>query len=318
METIESKDLRGTFPALITPLYEIGKPEAFLTNEVVLHGLIYHVLSGGSEGVVLAGCTGHAASLTINEQVNLIASGKDAVEEYNSEHGTNKLVIGGDGSNSTREAIGFAREVEKKAGVNTHLMISPYVNKPSQRGIISHYNEVAKNIEGRIILYSVPGRTGGTGIESETAVELAYNPKIIGIKEASGDPGRIKKTISETKKRGLEFVVVSGDDALNIDMIYWGATGSISVAANVDPIRTSSSVRKALGGSYEVARKLDRELKPLYEALFLKDDGNPVMAHYALREMGFQVGVPRLPLVDASPENKEKMNKVLVGLDLLK
>lgn len=309
---MKSDRLRGTIPALVTPIKDDGNRVMGPINEKEMERLVYYTLDGGCEGVLGAGCTGHAASLTIDEQVNLIKLVREITDDYNAKNGTSKLVLGGDGSNSTHESIDFAQRVEKEAGVLYHLMISPYTNKPSQRGIGAHFEEVAKNIDGDIIVYSVPGRTGGAGILSETAEQLAYDPRIIGIKEASGDPERIKDTIART--RDLDFVVLSGDDGLNIDIIEWGGKGSISVAGNIAPGKTSDSVRYALGGDFESARNVDGQLRGLYKALFLADDGNPVMVHYGLRRAGYNVGVPRLPLVDANEENKREMDKVLIDL----
>ena len=312
---LRSRVLKGTFPAVPTPMMEDGNRSRHAINEIAFQNLIYHLLDNGCEGVVLAGCTGHAVSFRPAEQIGIIKVGSSIVSEYNRLRGTSKLTIGGDGGPGTDETIGFAQKVED-AGVYYHLMISPSTNKPPQRGIEEHYREIANKVNGSIIMYSVPGRTGGDGILPETAARLAEHPRILGIKEASGKMERVTDTIRNT--RGLDFVVLSGDDALNIDIIEAGGTGTISVAANVEPRKTSDSVRYALAGNWEDARRINGELKELYGALFASPSGNPVMAHYALRKLGFDVGVPRLPLVDATPENMRQMDDALGGLGWLK
>lgn len=311
---MKSDIFRGTFPALVTPM---GEDKSSLRhhpiNEGVMEQLVYYVLDGGCEGVVVAGCTGQGTALEDDERVDLTKGVREVVERYNAEKGTSKLVIAGDGLSTPYKTAKLAQRVENEAQVYNHLMISPSTSKPPQRGLVEHYKGIADNIEGNIIMYSVPGRTGGVGILTDTAVKLAYHPRIVGIKEASDMPERIEATIKRTKD--LDFVVLSGTDKLNIHIITeLGGDGAISVAANVDPRKTSDSVRYALRGDFQEARKIDNQLQSLYTALFLKDDGNPIMAHYALRRIGYNVGVPRLPLVDALDANKKEMNKALTGL----
>ena len=309
---------RGTFPALITPMQEDGNRINHAINYGAMGDLVHFVLDNGCEGVVVAGCTAHSAGFRdAQEQLESIKFVKNAVDSYNKEKNTRKIVIAGDGMPSTYNTLELAKRVEGEAGVFNHLMISPSTNKPSQDGLLKHYSAVADGINGngRIIMYSVPGRTGGQGILTETAVSLAYHPNIAGIKEASGDEKRIRDTIEGT--RGLDFAVLSGDDSLNMQIIGYGGSGTISVAANVDPQRTSASVRLALNGMEDNARRINAELESLYKALFLSPSGSPSMAHYALRQSGFSVGVPRLPLTDAAPENAREMDRVLSNLGLV-
>jgi 4-hydroxy-tetrahydrodipicolinate synthase len=216
--------------------------------------------------------------------------------------------------------VELAKRMEGDAGVSTHLSISPYYNKPSDEGIRRHFMAIADNIEGGLIIYSVPGRTAGKGILSSVANDLADHPHIIGIKEASGNLERIKETIESTT--GKEFFVISGDDGLTLDIIKAGGTGVISVASNVAPKHMSDMVRYARQGEYDDAGKLNSKLEQLYSALFPKSERwnpspNPVMCHYALREMGFDVGIPRLPLTDGEFDETDAMDNALINLGLI-
>lgn len=297
--------LKGCFPALVTPM-KSGNPLNYPLNFDAMKKLVEHAIEGGVDGVVPAGCTGHAASLSWDEQKGLV--------NYTLEIAKSKVkVIPGDGSNCTREAIRAAKEMED-LGVDTHLMISPYQNKPTQEGLYQHYASIAKAVKGNIIVYNVPGRTG-RNIEPETTIRLAKDfSNIAAIKEASGNIEQIKKIIDGTKDiKG--FDVLSGDDGLTLDIIKAGGTGCISVAANVDPKRTAAMIHAALEKDYAKADKLNKELQVLFKILFIET--NPSPAHYALRKLGIDVGVPRLPLVDVTEESAAKIDEVLQGLKLI-
>ncbi len=301
-----AKAFSGCYPALVTPIKDNGDALNNPVDQEAMNQLIDYVINGGVTGVLVAGCTGHACSLTWNEQISLM---KNSLEHVNGR----VPVLAGDGSNCTREAISAAKEIED-LGITTHLQISPYQNKPMQEGIFQHYSAIASKIDGKIILYNVPGRTG-KNIEAETTVRLAEeHSNIIAVKEASGNMEQIKKIIDATTN--MDFSVISGDDGINIDLIRAGGTGSISVAANVDPKRTSESVGLALSKNFEGAEKIDQTLRPLYDALFLETNPSPV--HYALRKMGIPVGVPRLPLIDVTDATKIKMDAVLKDLQLFR
>lgn len=297
--------LKGTYPALPTPMKEDGNRLNHEINFDELRKLIDYVVKGGVTGIVPSGCTGHACSLTVPEQIKLIRTARDLAPE--------KIpVIAGDGSNSTREAIDLAKKIED-IGIMVHLQISPYQNKPTQEGLYQHYAEIAKAIEGEIIIYNVPGRTG-KNIEAETTIRLAKEfSSIIAVKEASGNLEQIKKIINATKD--LDFDVLSGDDALTYEIIKAGGRGCISVAANIAPKETSGMIAAALEGDFAKAEKLNKELKPLFDVLFIETNPSPL--HYALKKKGINVGVPRLPLVDIMPESKKKVDAVLKQLKII-
>jgi len=301
-----AKKILGCFPALVTPMKEDGNRLNHAVDFGAFGQLIKHVIKGGCTGIVPSGCTGHAASLTQEEQVRLIAAAMECVPQK-------VPVIAGDGSNCTREAIELAKKIEN-VGVKLHLQISPYQNKPTQEGLFQHYAEIAKAIGGEIIVYNVPGRTG-RNVEPETVARLAKEfSGIIGIKEASGNIEQIKKVIALT--RDFDFDVVSGDDALALEIIKAGGTGCISVAANIEPKLTSQMISLALKGKFAEAEKIDGKLRGLYRVLFIET--NPSPAHYALRRIGIPVGVPRLPLVDVTQNSARQIDAVLQQLGLVK
>ncbi len=306
--------LKGCYTAIVTPFGTEGKRWDHPINHLTLDRLLYHGIANGVDGFVVAGCTGSDAVLTTDEQVGLVRYVKRAV-------GDRAAVIAGDGSNCTREAIEMAKRMEGEAGVFLHLQVSPYKNKPSDIGMVEHFRAVADNIEGGVILYSVPGRTGGKGILPQTAEALCQHPRIYGIKEASGDISRISETIRLTKGKDPSFSVLSGDDGMTVPIMRAGGDGVISVASNICPKPVSLIVKCALEGDFAGAAAADECLRELYSALFPKSDcnpsPNPVMAHYALDRMGYSVGVPRLPMTESSKQEKAAMDKALRNLELI-
>tara|TARA_Y100000310_G_C20606058_1_gene775532 strand:+ start:405 stop:1310 length:906 start_codon:yes stop_codon:yes gene_type:complete len=300
-----ARKISGCFPALVTPMKEDGNRLNHEVNFDGLKQLIDHVVSGGVTGIVPAGCTGHAASLTHDEQVKVVEKAFEAV-------GEKIQVIPGDGSNSTREAISLAKGMQD-LGAKIHLQISPYQNKPTQEGLYQHYAAIAQALDSEIIVYNVPGRTG-KNVEPETVARLAKEfSNIIAIKEASGKIDQIKKVVELTQD--YDFEVISGDDGLTLDIIKAGGAGCISVAANVAPAKTSQYISLALEGKMDEASKIDAELQALFSVLFI--ESNPGPCHYALRKLGIEVGVPRLPLVDVTEESAAKIDAVLKEIELI-
>ncbi len=297
--------LKGTYPALMTCMKEDGNKLNHAIDYDGFKQLIDYTLKEGVNGIVPSGCTGHAASLTIEEQIKLIAFARENVKE-----GT--TVIAGDGSNCTREAISLAKELEN-IGIKIHLQISPYQNKPTQEGLYQHYAAIAEAINGEIIVYNVPGRTG-KNIEADTTIRLAKEySNIIAVKEASGNIEQINKISEQTSD--LDFTVVSGDDGLTLDIIKGGGTGVISVAANIAPKLTSEMVNLALEKKYDEAAALNEKLTALFNIMFIET--NPCPAHYAAKRLGIPAGTPRLPLVEVTDASKQKIDEVLKGLSLI-
>lgn len=301
--------LRGAYVAVVTPFVNGRDRLCRGINYGALDKLLSHLVQGGVNGVVVAGCTGSASVLSHEEQVGLV--------KYVNEHfGKSLQVIAGDGSNCTWEAVDLAKAMENDAGVDLHLSISPYYNKPSDAGIIAHYENIVERISGKLILYSVPSRTGGRGILPNVVETLSKHPRIIGLKDSSGDISRIREIISKTNRN--TFSVLSGDDSLALDVIGVGGVGLVSVAGNVSPCSVSRMISLALAGRRDDALSINEELRPLYSALFPKSEANPSpnpsTCHYVLNRLGFDVGSPRLPLMECSLDEKNVIDSVLEKL----
>jgi 4-hydroxy-tetrahydrodipicolinate synthase len=286
----------GVFPAMVTP---------FADDESIDHERLradaQRLEAAGVDGLVPVGSTGESATLTHDEHVEVVETVVDAVEDV--------PVIAGTGSNNTREALELS-ERAADAGADALLLISPYYNKPEQRGLIEHYRTIADAVDLPQIVYNVPSRTG-RNIEPDTAVELARHENIAGLKAASGDLNQISEIVERT--RDEEFVVLSGDDGLTLPMLSVGATGGISVVANVEPERTCAMVGAALSGDFERARELHHELGPLMRALFWET--NPIPVKEAMHIRGHCPATLRSPLSRLAEEYRIDLANVLDDLD---
>ena len=291
-------EIKGLFTAVITPFDEKGK-----VDEEGLRGNIEFQLENGVDGVVPVGTTGESATLSEEEHKRVV---EITIDQVNGR----ALVLAGTGSNNTAEAIDYTRHA-KDAGADAALMISPYYNKPTQEGIYQHYKKVAESVDIPIILYTVPGRTM-VNIEPETTKRLSEIPNIVGIKDASGNLNQISKEILLC---GEDFVVLSGDDSLNLPIISLGGKGAISVVSNIAPREMGGLVREALNGNFTEAMKLHYRLYPLSKVLFIETNPAPVKA--AMNMMGLAAGNPRLPLVPVRKDSEEKIRGVLEELKLL-
>lgn len=267
----------GVYPALPTPMDEDDS-----INYDALDAHLAYLEEAGVQGVVPAGCTGHAASLYDEERVDYVS--------YIAET-TDLPVVAGDGKPGTAQTIELARRMED-AGADAHLVITPYQNKPTQEGIVRHYERVAGAVENPVIAYNVPSRTG-VNIEPETTRVLADIPGVVGIKEASGDPDQIATVGSSLE--GKDMALGSGDDGLN-DHVFWsGGTFTVSVTANIHPEPVVATWDYAANhDACDAAEQLNEELNDLHDAMFLRT--NPVPVHDALNRMGFDYGTPRAPL----------------------
>jgi 4-hydroxy-tetrahydrodipicolinate synthase len=261
------------------------------------------LIEGGVNGLVPAGCTGEAATLTVEERTAVIKAALEA-------RGDNKkvTVIPGTGTNATSTSIDLSRAAED-LGVDGVMLITPYYNKPTQAGLIKHYEAVARAVKVPIVLYNVPGRTG-VNMLPDTVVRLAEIDNIVAIKEASGSIDQVSRILA-----AADITVLSGDDSLTLPMMAVGATGVVSVAANVAPQPVSRMVSAFLEGSIGEARKIHLELLPLFHTLFVETNPGPVKA--AVHMQGLGSGELRLPLVPVTEASREKVAKVLQGLNLL-
>lgn len=273
---------RGSIVALVTPF----KEDTYEVDFDAYGRLVDFHIEQGTDGLVPCGCTGEAATLSHEEQKECI---RFVVERV----AGRVPVIPGTGSNSTREALALTKYA-KEVGADGALLITPYYNKPTPAGQIAHYSTIAKEVDIPIVLYNVPGRTG-TKMLPETIAELGKISNIVAVKEACGSVDQVSQI------RALsDITVLSGDDSLTLPMMAVGATGVISVAANLVPAKMAALCAAFEKGDLAQAQALHFELLPLFKGLFLETNPMPVKA--ALAKMGLIRNVLRLPLTSMQPE----------------
>lgn len=286
---------KGSIVALITP-FRNGK-----VDEKALGDLVEFHVKNGTDAILPCGTTGESATLDHSEHIMVIRMVIDSA--------SGRIpVIAGTGSNSTAEAIHLTREAQK-IGANAALLVSPYYNKPTNEGLFLHYKAIAEAVDIPLILYNIPSRTG-KNMEPETIARLSEIKNIVAIKEASGIMDQTSQIASLCK-----ITILSGDDSLTLPLMALGATGVISVAANVVPDRVAALTRAWLEGDPQKAKKLHYELLPLFKALFLET--NPIPVKAALAAMGKISEEYRLPLCKMSPGNRDKLVSVLSSQGLL-
>jgi 4-hydroxy-tetrahydrodipicolinate synthase len=284
--------ITGSIVAIATPMHEDGSLD-FAALSSLLH---WHV-ENGTNGIVAVGTTGESATLTVEEDSKVISH---VVQEINGR----VPVIAGTGANSTTEAIELTMAA-KKAGADACLLVTPYYNKPSQRGLVAHYTKIAESVDIPQILYNVPSRTA-CDMLPDTIKILSDVPNIVGVKEATGDIDRGKEVMQLC---GEDFAVYSGDDATSLELMLAGAVGSISVTANVVPAQLQEMCRLAMAGDGDAAGKINEKIASLHELLFL--EANPVPVKWALKEMGMIGPGIRLPLVELDTIYHEQLQKAL-------
>jgi len=285
------RGFEGAYTAIVSPFRD-GR-----LDEKGLRKNIEHQIKGGVDGIVPVGCTGESATLTPEEHKRIV---EIAVEEAKGK----VKVIAGAGSNNTIEALEYTRHA-KEVGADGVLVITPYYNKPTQKGLIAHYSEIAK-LGMPMVLYAVPSRTG-INIAPDTTIELAKeHSNIIAIKDAAGSLNQV----SEEALRAPEgFTVLSGDDSLTLPMISVGAKGVISVASNLVPEKISEMVGSALKGDWAKALEIHQKEFPLFRALFIET--NPIPVKAAMGMIGLAAGEPRMPLQEAQEKTKQELSRVL-------
>ena len=290
---MQIKKLRGTGVALVTPFYKDGS-----IDFKSLKKLVDRCIDQRVDYLVVLGTTGESVTLNKDE--------KRAVADYVVEVADGRVsVVLGLGGNNTGEVVSCFDQFDF-GGIDAILSVSPYYNKPSQRGIIQHYKTIASNSPVPVILYSVPGRTA-SAIEASTTLELAHEVKnIIGIKEASGNMERIMQVL---KHRPKDFLVISGDDLLTLPILACGGDGVISVIANAFPRDFSEMVRLALAGQYDKARRLHYKLLEVTQAIYV--DGNPAGVKGLLSVMGITQEHLRLPLVSVGKATLNKFQEMI-------
>ncbi len=291
--------LEGSIVALVTPMKLDGS-----VDWPVLESLLEWHLTCGTHGVVPMGTTGESATLDTEEHLQVI---KRTIEVV----GGRIPVIAGTGSNSTTEAIHQTQEAES-AGADACLLVTPYYNKPTQEGLYAHYQKIASETSVPIILYNVPPRTA-CDMSAETVARLSEVEGILGIKEACGDANRVNEIRNLVND---DFVILSGEDAQTRQMFDFGATGAISVTANVLPREMSEFCRSFLAGNMSRCDELDRSLQPVHDVLFIEVSPSPTK--WLLSQMGKIDGGIRLPLLPLSEDKRELVLKQVVEFGLVK
>ena len=285
---------RGVFPAIITPFL---KDESL--DEEGLKRNIEYLNKTGIAGIVPCGTTGESATLTFEEHKRVVEIAVEA---------SKVPVIAGTGSNNTREAMELTRHAAK-AGADAALLITPYYNKPNDRGMYEHFKRIAENCDIPIVLYNVPKRTG-IDLKPELVAKLSRIKNIVAIKEASGSLSQQSQIIEQT--RSSDFVLLSGDDDLTLPTMALGGQGVVSVVANVAPGKTVAMVEAVFKGDMEKARALHYELAPLVRAMFLET--NPIPVKTAHKYLGLANGPLRLPLGEMAPANEAKLKEIVERL----
>jgi len=283
--------------AMVTPFDDEGQVDYGQAKRLALA-----LLDSGSDGVVVAGTTGEAPTLSHDEKLRLFREVKDAIDGRGA-------VIAGTGTYNTAESVELSREAER-AGADALLLTTPYYSKPPQEGIYRHFETIARATSLPCILYNIPSRTG-VNVTAETMLRLSRVPNILGVKESSGDLDQIARII-EGAREG--FCVWSGDDQLTLPILAVGGYGIISVVSHLAGSQMREMIEAHLAGRVEEAARLQRRLLPLIAAIMSPAAPNPIGVKHALNGVGFRVGGVRLPLVEADEAAGEQiMAAVLRG-----
>lgn len=265
--------------------------------------LAKYLVSSGSDGLVVSGSTGEAATMTNEEKLKLFATVLEAV-------GDKAAVIAGTGSNDTRASIALTKEAEK-VGVHGAMLVGPYYNKPPQEGFYQHFKAIAEETDLPIILYNVPGRTA-SNILPPTIARLAAIKNIVALKESSGNLDQISEIIRTVPK---DFLVYSGDDSLTLPILSVGGVGIISVAAHVVGLRMQAMVKAFFAGDIAKARDIHLELLPFFKVIFITT--NPIPIKTATSLIGQPGGPLRPPLVPMAAGELDQLKKVMKDLGAL-
>lgn len=291
-------ELKGCLTALITPFTTDGA-----VDERALRHLAEWQLASGIHGLVPVGSTGEFATLSPEERARVVA--------IVAEIAAGKVpVVAGAGTNDTKLAIAWSKQMAA-AGATHLLHVSPAYSKPPQRGLLAHYRAIADAAPRPIVVYNVPGRTA-SNVEAETTLALAEHPNIVAVKEACGNIEQIAEII---RRRPRGFAVLSGDDALTVDVMRRGGEGIISVVSNAAPAQMAGLCNAALAGDFERARKVNEKLAPLMKAAFV--ESNPIPIKAALAMEGRIENVLRLPLVPLDPQHEATVRQSLVDAGAL-
>jgi 4-hydroxy-tetrahydrodipicolinate synthase len=287
-------DFGSVLTAVVTPF-----DENLEVDYSVFRELLRMLVTGGSQGVVVAGTTGESPTLSREEKLRLF---EVALEEV----GDRAQVIAGTCGYDTRSSVALSREAEK-LGVHGILGVAPYYNRPPQQGLYEHFKAIAEGVAIPIMLYNIPSRTG-VNIEPETIAQLSEIPNIVALKEASGSPDQLSRVKSLV---GEDFGIYSGDDNMTLVVLALGGRGVVSVASHLVGREIQEMIRAFQEGRNREALQIHLRLYPLFKALFLST--NPIPLKAALNLLGWRVGLPRPPLCPLEKEKEEKLKQVLDG-----
>ncbi|MDR2714687.1 MAG: 4-hydroxy-tetrahydrodipicolinate synthase [Coriobacteriales bacterium] len=286
-------------PAMVTPFD--ANLELDLTRA---QELAVRLVDAGSDALVINGTTGESPTVFYPQKISLFTAVLEAV-------GGRVPVIANVGDNCTADSVAFARDVEK-LGVDGVMLVVPYYNKPPQEGMYQHFRSIAESIDLPAILYNIPGRCV-VNMEAQTTLRLAHDvDNIVAVKEASGKLDQIAEIITDAPEG---FVVYSGDDEQTLPIMSLGGYGVISTIGNVAPERMKEIVELLAAGEQTKALAAHLRLLPLMKELFVT--ANPIMPKEALRLLGFDCGGVRLPLVDATPAQRDGLEKVMRAVGVL-
>jgi 4-hydroxy-tetrahydrodipicolinate synthase len=284
--------ITGSIVALVTPMTETGD-----IDWAALERLIDWHIANGTAALGLVGTTGEASTLSHPEHREVIRFGV-------SHAGGRIPIMAGTGSNSTLEAVELT-VAAAEAGADCALLVTPYYNRPTQEGLYEHFKAVAGAINLPIVLYNVPSRTG-CDLSFETTLRLSQIENIVGLKDATGD---VERGAALVKALPEGFAVYSGDDGTTCDLLEVGASGCISVTANVAPAQMANMCKLALAGDMAAARAVDDSVRALHDTLFLEP--NPIPVKYAMGQMGLIDPMMRLPLTPLSETHWGTLNKAI-------
>ena len=289
---------KGAAVAIVTPFTEIREINFSKLGEIIDDQIANH-----TDAIVICGTTGESSTLTHEEHLEAIRFAVD--------HVAGRVpVIAGTGSNCTETAVYLSQEAEKY-GADALLVVTPYYNKATQKGLIAHYTAIAESVKLPIIMYNVPSRTG-CNIQPQTAAYLAKNVKnIVGIKEASGNISQVAKLMQLADG---QIELYSGNDDQVVPLLSLGGFGVISVLSNVAPRETHDMVAKFLEGDLEGSREIQLRAIPLVDQLFC--EVNPIPVKAAMNLMGWEVGPLRMPLTDMEPEHVENLKKAMIDFGI--
>ena len=297
--TTEQRPIRGSIPALITPMLEDGQ-----VDYPTLRKLIDWHVAEGTDGLVIVGTSGESPTVNVDEHREIL--------RVSVEQAAKRIpIIAGCGANSTAEAISLAQYAES-IGADAQLQVVPYYNKPTQEGLFQHFKAIAEATPKLpVILYNVPGRTVAD-LQHDTVMRLAQVPGIIGIKEATSNIERAQWLIRDVPKA---FAVFSGDDATAVALMLCGGAGNISVTANVAPRQMHELCMAALRGDVKEAMRIQFQLMPVHKNLFV--EANPIPVKWAMQRMGLCGPTLRLPMTELSESQQPVVEAALKASGLI-